>query len=76
MLFRILIDREISKRARAGGMWQVLSVKIEDGRDITQEAGIDTHYMTAGKLGVDIAQGLGIPLEEVELVFDDNGEEG
>ncbi len=72
MLFRIIHDQEKAEHVSASGVIIIISVEGEEGEDMTEACGIEVgaEYHDAAALRADIAQGLGMNIEDVDLEFD------
>ena len=65
--FEVHLDYETSERAGAGGMFQVISLEDEDGKDFTHLVDQGQHYASLDKLKDDIASALKVEAGQVEL---------
>jgi len=65
--FDVGLDFETSKRAGAGGMFQVASLTDHDGRNRVDLVDQGKHYASLEDLTADIARTLGIPTDQVVL---------
>lgn len=61
------LDYETSERAGAGGMFQVISVEDDEGKDFTYLVDQGKHYASEDSLKMDIARALKIETHQVEL---------
>lgn len=65
--FEVQLVYETSERAGAGGMFQVISLEDEDGKDFTHLVDQGQHYASLDKLKDDIASALKVEAGQVEL---------
>lgn len=65
--FLVHLDYETSERARAGGMFQVISIEDDEGKDFTYLVDQGFHYSSLDELGEDIASALKVSLHQIEL---------
>lgn len=65
--FTVHLDYETSDRAGAGGMFQVVSVEDEDGKDFTHLVDQGQHYASLDDLKSDIAGALKVTTGQIEL---------
>lgn len=65
--FEVHLDYETSERAGAGGMFQVISLEDEDGKDFTHLVDQGQHYASLDELKDDIASALKVEAGQVEL---------
>lgn len=65
--FQVQLDYETSERAGAGGMFQVISVEDEDGKDFTDLVDQGRHYASLDDLKEDIASALKVEARQVDL---------
>lgn len=65
--FHVQLDYETSERAGAGGMFQVISVEDEDGKDFTHLVNQGKHYASLDELKDDIASALKVEPRQVDL---------
>lgn len=65
--FEVHLDYETSERAGAGGMFQVISLEDEDGKDFTHLVDQGQHYASLDELKEDIASVLKVDAGQIEL---------
>lgn len=65
--FEVEVDYETSERAGAGGMFQVISVADDGGKDFTHLVDQGQHYASLDDLKADIASALKVEVRQVEL---------
>ena len=65
--FTVHLDWETSERAGAGGMFQVISVEDDDGKDFTHLVDLGRHYALLDHLKEDIARALKVEAGQVDL---------
>lgn len=65
--FAVLLDRETSERAGAGGMFQVIAVEDGDGKDFTHLVDQGRHYASLQEVKEDLARALDVAVLQVEL---------
>ncbi|MFN3985812.1 MAG: restriction endonuclease subunit S [Rhodocyclaceae bacterium] len=65
--FEVHLDYETSERAGAGGMFQVISLEDEDGKDFTDLVDQGQHYASLDELKEDIASALKVEAGQIEL---------
>lgn len=65
--FQAQLDYETSEHAGAGGMFQVISVEDEDGKDFTHLVDQDRHYASLDELKEDIATALKVEARQIDL---------
>lgn len=65
--FHVQLDYETSARAGAGGMFQVISVADEDGKDFTHLVDQGRHYASLDDLRDDIASALKVEVRHIDL---------
>lgn len=65
--FEVQLDYETSERAGAGGMFQVILLEDEDGKDFTHLVDQGQHYASLDELKDDIASALKVEAGQVEL---------
>jgi type I restriction enzyme S subunit len=65
--FEVQLDYETSNRVGAGGMFQVISVEDEDGKDFTHLVDQGWHYASLDDLKEDIALALKVEAGQVDL---------
>lgn len=65
--FEVHLDYETSERAGAGGMFQVISLEDEDGKDFTRLVDQGRHYVSLDELKADIARALKVGAGQIEL---------
>lgn len=65
--FEVHLDYETSERAGAGGMFQVISLEDEDGKDFTHLVDQGQHYVSLDELKEDIASVLKVEAGQIEL---------
>lgn len=65
--FEVQLDFETSEHAGAGGMFQVISVEDEDGKNFTHLVDQGRHYASLDNLQNDIASALGVTPGQIEL---------
>lgn len=65
--FEVQLVYETSEHAGAGGMFQVISLEDEDGKDFTHLVDQGQHYASLDKLKDDIASALKVEAGQVEL---------
>jgi type I restriction enzyme S subunit len=63
----VQLDYETSEHAGAGGMFQVISLEDEDGKDFTHLVDQGQHYASLDELKDDIASALKVEAGQVEL---------
>ena len=61
------LDRETSERAGAGGMFQVISITDEDGKDLTDLVDQGTHYSNLSELQAKLTNKIGEPVTVEEV---------
>ncbi|MCW6032431.1 restriction endonuclease subunit S [Pantoea sp. JK] len=66
-LFEVQLDYETSAHAGASGMFQVIAVKDEDGKDFTHFVDLGKHYASLNDLKEDIASALKVEARQVDL---------
>jgi type I restriction enzyme S subunit len=65
--FLVNLDYETSERAGAGGMFQVISIEDEEGKDFTHLVDQGVHYPSLDELGADLASALKVSQHQIEL---------
>lgn len=65
--FEVHLDYKTSERAGAGGMFQVISLEDEDGKDFTHLVDQSQHYASLDELKEDIASVLKVDAGQIEL---------
>jgi len=65
--FTVILDFETSKRAGAGGMFQVADLRDDNDKDRTDLVDQGKHYSEIEELTSDIAQRLGVHADQVDL---------
>ena len=65
--FLVHLDYETSARAGAGGMFQVISIEDDDGKDFTHLVDQGQHYASLDDLKSDIASALKVATRQIEL---------
>lgn len=65
--FQVQLDYETSENAGAGGMFQVISIEDEDGKDFTHLVDQGRHYASLDDLQNDIASALKVETRQVNL---------
>lgn len=65
--FEVQLDYETSAHAGASGMFQVIAVEDEDGKDFTHLVNLGTHYASLDDLKEDIASALKVDVRQVDL---------
>lgn len=65
--FEVQLDYETSERAGAGGMFQVISLEDEDGKDFTHLVDQGQHYASLDELKDDIASALKVEAGQIEV---------
>lgn len=65
--FSVDLDYETSERAGPGGMFQVISVEDEDGKDFTHLVDQGQHYASLDDLKEDIARALQVEARQIDL---------
>lgn len=65
--FLVYLDYETSESAGAAGMFQVISIKDEEGKDFTHLVDQGRHYSSLDELGEDIASALKVSANQIEL---------
>ena len=65
--FTVHLDWETSERVGAGGMFQVISVEDDDGKDFTHLVDQGRHYASLDDLKEDIARALKVEAGQVDL---------
>ena len=65
--FTVHLDYEISERDGASGMFQVISIEDEDGKDFTRLVEQGQHYASLDDLQNDIAGALKVTTGQIEL---------
>lgn len=65
--FEVQLDYETSERAVAGGMFQVISLEDEDGKDFTHLVDQGQHYASLDELKDDIASALKVEAGQIEV---------
>jgi type I restriction enzyme S subunit len=65
--FTVHLDYDTFERAGAGGMFQVISVEDEDGKDFTHLVDQGRHYASLNDLKSDIASALKVAIGQIEL---------
>lgn len=61
------LDYETSERAGAGGMFQVISIEDDEGKDYTHLVDQGRHYASLDALKDDLASALGVAVTQVDL---------
>ena len=67
MYFKIHCDYETSKKAGAGGMFQVVYIINDKDEDFTHFIDQGTHYHSLDDVKKDLAKKLQISVDEIEL---------
>ena len=65
--FEVQLVYETSERAGAYGMFQVISLEDEDGKDFTHLVDQGLHYVSLDELKADIARALKVGAGQIEL---------
>lgn len=65
--FEAQLDYETSERSRAGGMFQVISLEDDEGKNFTHLVDQGQHYASLEDVKVDIARSLNVDAELIEL---------
>lgn len=65
--FEVQLDYETSAHAGASGMFQVIVVEDEDGKDFTHLVNLGTHYASLDDLKEEIASALKVDVRQVDL---------
>lgn len=65
--FEVQLDYETSAHAGASGMFQVIAVADEDGKDFTHLVDLGKHYASLDELKEDIASALKVEARQVDL---------
>ncbi|MGE4530862.1 MAG: restriction endonuclease subunit S [Acidithiobacillus sp.] len=65
--FTVDLDYETSERSGAGGMFQVISVQDDDGKDFTHLVDRSRHYTSLDDVKEDIARALNVDAGQVDL---------
>lgn len=65
--YQVQLDYETSERAGAGGMFQVILVEDEDGKDFTHLVDQGMHYASLDELKKDIASALKVEMRQIDL---------
>ncbi|MCA0393807.1 MAG: restriction endonuclease subunit S [Proteobacteria bacterium] len=65
--FHVQLDHEVSERAGADGMFQVISLEDGNGKDYTQLVEQGRHYASLDQLNLDLAAALKVPAAHIEL---------
>ena len=65
--FLVNLDYETSESAGASGMFQLISIKDEEGKDFTHLVDQGRHYLSLDELGEDIASALKVSANQIEL---------
>jgi len=65
--FAVQLDHEVSERVGAGGMFQVIAVEDDDGKDFTHLVDQGRHYASLEELKEDLARALNVEVLQVEL---------
>jgi type I restriction enzyme S subunit len=65
--FQAQLDYETSERAGAGGMFQVISIEDDEGKDFTHLVDQGRHYASLDDLKVDLASTLKVAAKQIEL---------
>lgn len=65
--FQVALDYETSERSGASGMFQVISIEDEDGKNFTDLVDQGKHYTSLEELKKDIAKMLKIDARQIEL---------
>lgn len=65
--FDIHLDKETSERAGAGGMFQIASLKDENGKGLENLVDQGKHYSSLEEVASDIADKLKINKDDVDL---------
>ena len=66
--FEVQLDYETSEHAGADGMFQVISVEDQDGKDFTYLVDQGRHYASLDDLQNDIAHALKVEVQQIDLV--------
>ena len=66
-LFFVHLDYDSSERSGAGGMFQVISVEDDNGRDMSNLVDQGHHYASLDDLKQDLADALKVDISHVEL---------
>lgn len=61
------LDYETSERAGAGGMFQVISIEDDEGKDYTHLVDQGRHYASLEDLKLDLASALQVAVKQVDL---------
>jgi type I restriction enzyme, S subunit len=65
--FQAQLDYETSERAGAGGMFQVISIGDDEGKDFTHLVDQGRHYASLDDLKVDLASALKVAAKQIDL---------
>lgn len=65
--FTVHLDYETSEHSGAGGMFQVISVQDDDGKDLTHLVDRSRHYASLEDVNEDIARALNVEAGQVDL---------
>ncbi|HEH8453049.1 TPA: restriction endonuclease subunit S [Pseudomonas aeruginosa] len=65
--FTVHLDYETSEHSGAGGMFQVISVQDDDGKDLTHLVDRSRHYASLDDVKEDIARALNVEAGQVDL---------
>lgn len=65
--FEVHLDYETSERSSASGMFQVISLEDDEGKDFTHLVDQGQHYASLDDVRADIAQSLRVETEQIEL---------
>lgn len=65
--FHVQLDYETSERAGAGGMFQVIAIEDDEGKDFTHLVDQGRHYASLDQLKGDLAAALDVQAARIEL---------
>lgn len=65
--FEVGKDFETSERAGAGGMFQVDTLKDDNGNDVTDRIDVGKHFSNDDELKEELSSIFGIPVNDIDL---------
>ncbi|MFA5649340.1 MAG: hypothetical protein WC951_13680 [Bacteroidales bacterium] len=65
--FEVGKDFETSERAGAGGMFQVDTLKDDNGNDVTDRIDVGKHFSNDDELKEELSNVFGIPVNDIDL---------
>ncbi|WNW11829.1 restriction endonuclease subunit S [Pseudomonas sp. DTU_2021_1001937_2_SI_NGA_ILE_001] len=65
--FEVQLDYETSEKSSAGGMFQVVSLEDDQGKDFAHLIDQGQHYASLDELRADLARSLEVDVEQIEL---------